>query len=302
MLGISKGKLKRPALVMLYGVDGCGKSTFGSEAPNPIFLGPEDGTANLDVARFDNVKTFADVKKNILRLTTEEHDFKTLVIDSIDWIEPLVWKEVCSLDSKKPISIDDAFGGWGKGYTKANELWKEIMNDLTILRETKKMNIIAIAHSHVKAFNDPSQPLPYDRYMLKLNEKAAALWREFVDCVLFCNFEVSVVKESRGDKKGKAYGEGNRVMYSERRPSFDAKNRYGLPFELPLGWKYFEAAMNSGNPDSLEQVKKDLNDLLSDEKLKDKVESMNKAISDAGDDVGRLIKIRNYARVLAGDE
>ena len=302
LTGISKGKVKKPALVLIYGVDGSGKSTFGSEAPNPVFLGPEDGSANLDVSRFDDVTSYQKVREKIKSLIEAQHDFKTLVIDSIDWMEPLVWKEVCNLDPKKPTIIDEAFGGYGKGYVKANELWKEMMSDLVVLREKRKMNIIVIAHSHVKAFNDPSQPLPYDRYVLKLNDKAAALWREFVDCVLFCNFEVSVVKESRGDKKGKAYGEDKRVMYSQRRPSFDAKNRYGLPFELPLGWSYFESAMNAGNPDSLEQVKKDLNDLLNDEKLSDKKESMIKAITEAGDDLQRLVKIRNYARVLAGDE
>ena len=298
MEGISKGKVVRPALVLIYGPDGVGKSTFGAEAPNAIFVGPEDGTANLDVARFDGIKTFTDVRNAIRRLTSENHPYKTLVLDSIDWMEPQLWKEICT-DAKVAI-IEDAFGGYGKGYTRANQIWVEFMNDLKNLRETKKMHIIAIAHSHVKSFNDPSQHLPYDRYMLKLNEKAAALWREFCDCVLFANFEV-VVKKEKNAQKAKAYGDDKRLLFSVRRPSFDAKNRYGLPFELPLSWDAFNAAMIAGNPDTLEAVMAEIVDLQTAMKEPNKT-NMTTAVTNAAGDVQKLIKIRNHARVLAGEQ
>jgi hypothetical protein len=300
--GISRGKIVKPALVIVYGPDGVGKSTFGAEAPNPIFLGPEDGSSNLDVARFDDNTTFQKVKANVRRLIAEDLGFQTLVIDSLDWLEPLVWKETCARDPKHAAHIEDVGGGFQKGYIYALDIWKELMNELNELRAKKQMNIILIAHSLVKVFNDPSQPAPYDRYQLKLHDKAAALWREYVDCVLFANFEVVTKKENQRDKKAKAYGDDKRIMYSQRRPSFDAKNRYGLPFELPLGWIHFHSARAAGSPDSLESVMADIESLINDPKLASKQLAMAGAITKAQGNLEELMKIRNYARVLAGDE
>lgn len=303
--GISRGKILRPALVLVYGPDGVGKSTFAAEAPDAIFLGPEDGSSNLDVARFNDVRTFQDVKNNVRRLINEDLGFKSLAIDSLDWLEPLVWAETCirqsAADRKSYSHIEEVGGGFQKGYIYALNVWKELMDELSLLRDKRKMNIILIAHSLVKAFNDPSQPVPYDRYQLKLHDKAAALWREYVDCVLFANFEVFTKKANERDKKAKAYGDDKRIMYTQRRPSFDAKNRYGLPFELPLGWGFFDQARRSGQPDSLEQVNSDLQELMAHEKLAQKKDAMSKAIADANGDMSKLIKIRNYARVLVGE-
>lgn len=296
--GVATGKIKKPALILIYGPDGIGKSTFGAEAPNPIFIGSEDGTSNLNTSRFTGLKTFREIQGKVKELLSEEHDFKSVVIDSLDWLEPLVWKEVMSLDPKKPDVIEEAFGGYGKWVAKANSIWKELMEDLQHLREEKKMNVIIIAHSHVKTFTDPSKPLPYDRYMLKLNDKAAAVWREFVDCVLFVNEEVLTATANRGDRKAKAYGDGKRVMFTERRPSFDAKNRYGLPFELPLGWKFFEDAMNAGEPDSIDNIMADLRDLYVS-LPKETADKMTTSIAEANKDISKLINIRNHARTLA---
>lgn len=283
---------------MIFGDAGCGKSTFGSEAPNPIFIDAEKGSKNLSVARFDDSSSYPQIMKNIQRLANEDHKFETVVLDTLDSIEPMIFKHVCLEDPKKPDVIEDACGGYGKGYTRANQFWKEMMAQLSLLRDKKKMNIIAIAHSHIKPYNDPAKPMPYDRHILKFNEKAAALWREHVDCMLFVNEETLTNTPGKNDKKIKAYGEGKKIVYSQRRPSFDAKNRYGLPFEMPLGWSHFEAARKSGNPDSLETILSDLSEMILPA---DKKESLKNAIEKANGNIEQLIKIRNYARTLAGE-
>jgi hypothetical protein len=294
---ITKGKIKKPALLLVFGTDGVGKSTFAAEAPGAIFIGPESGSNDLDVARFNNIKTFQDVKKAVRFLIDEKHEYQTLALDSLDWIEPLLWQYVCSLDMKKPEIIDEAFGGYGKGFVKANAIWKELMVDLQELRDKREMNIVAIAHSQIKVFNDPSEILPYDRYILKLNEKASALWREFVDCVLFVNFETIVRKENKNDKKGKAFGDDVRKMYTQRRPSFDAKNRYGLPFELHLGWKEFEAARGSGVQTIIEELTEELV-YLSSKLPENKQAAMIAAVENAKNDKTMLTKIRDHAKAL----
>ena len=301
--GISTGKKDRPALVLIFGGDGLGKSTFASEAPSPVFLGPEEGTANLDVARFDNIKTFSDIMLKIDELINEDHSFKTLAIDSLDHIEPLLWKEICKEGGNVDV-IEDAFGGFGRGFTRANQKWVEMQHKLSQLREKKGMNIIIIGHSQIKPFNDPKQPAPYDRHILKLNEKASALWREFVDCVLFVDND-TVVRKEKGQQKAKAYGENKRILYTERRPAFDAKNRYGLPAEMPFelgeSWAVFFTAMKAGQPDSLDKVMLEINDLMGRADAETKLK-MQTAVANADNDVNKLVKIRNHARVLVGEE
>ena len=291
---VVKGKVYTPDLVVIYGVDGVGKSTFASQAPNPIFVGSEKGTANMDVARLPSVNTFHDVMNAIKALTEDQHDYKTLAIDSLDWLEPLVWDAVCR-EAGAP-NIEAAFGGYGKGYVAANKLWAEMMTKLSALRETKKMAIVLIAHAQVKAFNDPQQNATYDRYQLKLNEKASALWREYADCVLFANFEVYTKQNDK--KKTIAMGDGTRLIYTERRPGYDAKNRYGLPSTLPLDWNAYAQSRLTGSPEKPEIVLATLKELVAqvtDASLKTKIEE---SIKNAGNEITKLLVIRNRIRTL----
>ena len=256
------GVKARPHFVLLYGVDGVGKSTFGADAPSPIFLGPEDGLGMIDAPHFPTPKTWSDVKSAVETLIVEDHDYKTLVIDSIDWIEPLLWAYLIKEDGCR--SIEQVAGGFGKGYVQAREHWQEFIRSLQRLR--KKMNIVAIAHCLIKTTEDPYEGERYDRYLVKMNDKAADIWREAVDCVFFANFQTSFSKE-KGARKAKAQGDGKRVMFTERRPAFDAKNRFDLPFEMELSWSDFAAAAAKALPSTAE--------------TEDKVSKLFKGIEDA---------------------
>ena len=115
-----KGKLQTPRRVMLYGPEGIGKTTFGAGAPSPIFFAAEAGTAQLDVVRFPKPEGWADVLDAVRTLTTEAHDFKTLVFDTMDAIEPLLWAYMCKRDSNPKRTLRDVEDyGFGKGYEKA---------------------------------------------------------------------------------------------------------------------------------------------------------------------------------------
>jgi hypothetical protein len=295
--GVVKGKIKKPHLVLIYGPDGVGKSTFGAEAPNPIFLGPESGSNSLDVSRFTAIDSWTKIKSKLNDLIHQPHDFKTVVLDSIDWAEPLLWRDLCA--RYKVDAVEDVAGGYGKWVAIANAEWKLLMNDLSALRE-KGINIIAIAHAHVKPFNDPNTPLPYDRYQLKLNDKAAAIWREYVDCVLFANFAVATHLVNKTDKKMKAYDGGTRKIFTVRTASYDAKNRLGLPPELPLSYSEFAKSADLGQPEKLDVIKKEIEELAS--KLDDATkEKMLAAVEKAGPDIVQLSKIKNHARVIVGE-
>jgi hypothetical protein len=300
---ISTGIIREPHFVLLYGADGIGKTTFAAEAPKPIIVGPEGGSSRINVARAMGISTYQDVVNSIRWLRNEKHDYQSVGIDSLDWIEPLLWKHVCEMF--KVQSIEDVMGGFGKGYTEAVAQWAKLIEEIKDLRNNRQMNIIAIAHAHTKTVNDPMYPMAYDRHMLKLNDKASAKWREAVDCVLFAAFEDTVFKVNKGDRKAKAddSGGGNRKIFTVRRAAYDAKNRLGLPAELPLSYSAFAAAADAGTPDSLEAVMADLAALGEIQKVKDMAnyEKMIAAVTASANDVNRLIKIRNHTRVLVGE-
>jgi len=235
---ISRGKRPRHIFALIYGTDGVGKSSWASHAPRPIFIGAEKGTEQLDVARFPQTESISELLAQVRALQTEKHEFDSVVLDSLDWVEPLIWKAVC--DEAKVETIEQAFGGYGKGYVRALDLWRTLLRELAVLNE--RMHVLLIGHAQIKSFQDPELPTAYDRYQLKINDKAAALVREAADAVLFARFETELVKTNG---KTRARGEGNRIMYTESRPGWDAKNRFNLPFCMPLDWKTFGDAIRA---------------------------------------------------------
>lgn len=234
-----KGKLSQPLKIVLYGVEGIGKSTFGASSPNPVFLGAEDGTAHLDVARFPKPESLADVYDAIRELTVHEHDFKTLVVDTLDWLEPIIWAHLCQRDQKKDIEEY----GFGKGYTAAIDEWRKVLAALERLRFAKKMHVILLAHSWVKPFKNPTGD-DYDRYELKLNAKASGLLKEWADDVLFAKHEEYAKKDER-TKRVRGVSTGARLIYTQRTAAWDAKNRHSLPEELPLAWEEYINAVDA---------------------------------------------------------
>lgn len=235
---ITTGIKPRPHFIALYGPGGVGKTTFAASAPKVVFLGTDDGSDHMDVARLPIPKTWADVKAVISELLMEDHPFETLAIDTINGFEALVWAHVCKEAGVK--SIEDVDGGFGKGYVRAEEEWIEFYKSLKRLRQ--KMNVIVLGHSKIKASEDLYQGERYDRNVLKMDQRAADLLLESVDCMFFANFEQIASKE-KGAKKAKMRGEGRRRVFTEQRPAFLAKSRFDIPFEMDLSWDSFIAAV-----------------------------------------------------------
>lgn len=222
----------KPPRILLYGPQGIGKSTFGASADSPVFIQTEDGLGNIDVSAYPLAKTFKDVMASLTELCTAEHTFKTVVIDSVDWLEPMIWKQVC--DEHGETSIEKVLKGYGKGYVEALNVWREYMDALNYLRDTKDMTIIQIAHAHVKRFENPLTD-PYDRFEIKLNKAAGSLIAEHSDIVLFANYFVGTSKSKDGMKERiRAVGSGERILYTQEQPGFHAKNRFDLPAEIPF--------------------------------------------------------------------
>ncbi len=234
---IEDGVQTRPSKSVLYGVPGVGKTTFAASAPSPIFLPTEDGIGRLPAARFPLLTSYLQVTEALRLLYVEDVPYETVVLDSLDALEPLIWERVREESGKR---VEDH--GYGKGYLLAQDEWKPILAQLDELRDEKGMGVILIAHSDIRSFQSPEND-PYDRYVLRLQKRAQDLISDWADAVLFANYRVHTVKaESGRTSVTRGIGTGERVLYTSERPAFIAKNRYGLPDELPLDWAAFASA------------------------------------------------------------
>lgn len=244
LANLQKNSPKAPRIV-IYGDAGTGKTTFGACAPAPVFLQTEDGLGNLDATAFPIATGFDEVMSALQSLYTEPHDFKTLVVDSLDWLEPLVWKQVCKTHNVPSIEALS----YGKGYVEAQAVWRQFFDGITALRDARGMVIIMIAHSQVVRVEDPTMPA-YDRHGLKLHKRAAALAEEFADVILYATVQTNMVTEESGfnNKRVRATTTGERVMHTVGQPAFLAKSRYSLPSPMPLAWDAFAQAMGPQAP------------------------------------------------------
>lgn len=223
--------IPRPPKIVLYGPHGVGKTTFGAGFYAPILLMTEDGVGSLRVPRFPSVaQTYTDVVTACGSLYQGGHDRQTLIIDSLDWFEPMVWAETARRHNKQNIEDWD----YGKGYVFANEVWAEFFVGLDMLNQ-RGMSIILTAHATVTRFQSPLSA-PYDRYSIKLHKGASALVQEWADVVGFAHWQQSTVSTDLGFKKTATRGvtTGQRLLALQETPAWQAKNRYQLPAVMEL--------------------------------------------------------------------
>lgn len=292
LASVKTGKLDVPLRILGYGPEGVGKSTFASHAPSPIFLGAENGTEALDIARFPEPETWDDALACLDLLEKESHAYKTIVVDPINWLEPLVFAKVTGGTK----SIEEYGGGFGKGYTAAVDQWRVFVAALERLW-SRGMHVVLLAHAQVKSFNDPEGPA-YDRYEIAMNTKAAGLLKQWSAYVLFMRHESFSKKGD--DKKAKGFSTGARVMHTQWTAAYDAKRRLLLPDELPLSWADFEGAIARASLESkaLRERIATLVEAIGDEGVKAKAAGY---VAAAGDDVGQLATIANRLAMKANE-
>lgn len=243
---IQKGRKELPPRIILLGTPKIGKTTLACGSSDAILIPikGEEGADAIDVAKFPTVKTFDEIMEALTTLATEEHSYKSIVIDSSSTLEPLVWDETVRQDGKAH-SIETVGGGYAKGYIEALKNWRQIMDALDYLRNERGMMSIIIGHVLVKQFNDPMTD-PYDQFQWNIHHKAAAAFTQWADCILFAKYEALVSVDKTSEKKNKGKGVGKRKLYTQERPSHPGGGRgvYGhLPYELPLEWDSFIKAV-----------------------------------------------------------
>ncbi len=237
-LKISKGRLRKPLRVVLYGVEGIGKTTLASQFPRPVFLDTEGSTVHFDVERVPNprdehdpvIRKWVDLLGVMHQLVHDRHGYETVVIDSADWAESLATTHLLESDKeKKRTSIEDY--GYGKGYVMLAEI---VSKCLAICDEMVRagLNVVWVAHSKSVRVSPPDQTDGFDRYELKMHKQVGPLFKEWCDLLLFLNYRTIIAEGDDGRMKGR--GGKERIMYAQRSAAWDAKNRFGLPESMPM--------------------------------------------------------------------
>ena len=228
---ITRGKIPGAMKIVIYGPEGIGKSTFASQFPDPVFIDTEDSTKNMDVRRFDKPSSWAMLKSQVQYVISNPEVCRTLVLDTADWAEQLEISDL--LKESQRTGIEDF--GYGKGYTYSAERFGALLDLLSEVTK-KGIHVVVTAHAQLRKIELPEEMGAYDHWELKTSKKAAPMLREWADAVFFANYKITVVNvDNQGAQKGKNKAQGGRrVMYTAHTPFWDAKNRWGLPDELPF--------------------------------------------------------------------
>ena len=232
LASLKKTTAKANPFVIVSGVEGVGKTEFAAQWPAPIMIRTtgENVPAGVEIDEFPEAASFDDLTDAIAALYNEEHNFGTFIVDALDGVEKLVWAETCKRNGWKTIEDES----YGKGYVAADAVWDELLEGLKMLNEEKKMNVLVLSHVEISNFKDPMRDA-YDRYQPKVDKRVASVLRSAADIICFLNFRVTIKTEkgSFGKEEKRAEGGGLRVIYLEEKPGFIAKNRYGMPAEVP---------------------------------------------------------------------
>ena len=241
-LKIHTGKAGGALKVVVYGPEGIGKSTLAAHFPRPVFIDTEGSTRHMDVSRTDKPSSWTMLMEQVQYIRSDPGVCSTLVIDTADWAEQLCIASICA--DKKLSGIEDM--GYGKGYVYLAEEFGRLLN---VLEEIvgHGIHVVLTAHAMMRKFEQPDEMGAYDRWELKLQKKTSALVKEWSDLLLFANYKtLSVATDDKG-KKFKAQG-GRRVIYTSHHPCWDAKNRLGLPEELPLDFSALAQYISNQGP------------------------------------------------------
>ncbi|OQQ80940.1 ATP-binding protein [Ligilactobacillus salivarius] len=236
-----------PMKVLIYGVEGIGKTTFASKFPDPIFIDTEGSTGFINARKLPNPTSWTMLLDELEDIKSEPRG-KTLIIDTLDWAERLAKKYL--MDKNKWAAIDST--NYGSRYVALSDEIGKLLNKLTEIKDIG-INVILTAHAETKKHELPDEMGQYDKYTLKLEKRDAGLAKEWADMILFFNYKTTIISDSKSNSK-KATG-GQRVMYTTHKPAWDAKNRLGLPDELPIDFEAIRELFEAKTGMSTTQIK-----------------------------------------------
>ncbi len=232
---VQTGIVDRPISVLVHGGPGCGKSTFAAGSPDPVFIDADNRSAHLNVRRYIP-SSWDDVLDGFRLAAKGELKCGTLVVDTLDQVELLLWKDLAAKHNVE--TIEDVGGGWQKGYVAALAEWRRLCAAIDAVR-ARGINTVLVAHSQVKTFQNPAGE-NYDRWEVQLDKRAHKLLTARVDGVGFAAFDTVIVKSKEGKAKAKSSGIA-RLSFAPS-AACETKRFARFPESCELSWSAFTGA------------------------------------------------------------
>lgn len=233
----------RPVVVTICGDSGMGKTSLAAAFPKPIFIRAEDGLQAIPAGQRPqafpvltgaNAQDAADqLWAQMIALLHNDHDYKTLVIDSVTALERLFVAAVLESDPKAK-SINQALGGYGAGLCAVASMHQRVRKAAGLLNTRKDMHVVFVAHADIETMKLPDTD-DYQRYSLRLPAKSLPPYVDDVDVVGFVRLE-TFTRGGDGERK-KAISNGDRQLIVHATASNVSKNRFHItePLDLPEG-------------------------------------------------------------------
>jgi hypothetical protein len=237
----------RPIFMTICGDSGMGKTSLAATFPKPIVIRGEDGLQAIpDGQRPDTFPLLQSVDQlweQLTALLQEEHDYKTLVVDSVTALERLFIQHVMDSDPKKPKSIAQAMGGYGAGLSAVASMHQRVRRACGFLNERRGMHVVFVAHADTETIELPDSD-PYTRYSLRLGKKSMAPYVDDSDIVGFLRLETFTTGD--GERK-KAISDGTREIITYATAASVSKNRFGVtaPLKVNIGENPFVGIVGS---------------------------------------------------------
>ena len=212
---IQKGVTPMPRKVIIYGPPKLGKSTLAGSTKNALMIPTEDRVSHINCDKAPVVKEYEELMEVFSFLLNEKkHGYKRVIIDSLDWLEPILHKYICAKKGFKSLTDDhNKETAFQKGLKyHAVEGWKTFLHNCDVLRENG-IDVIMVAHSTTITVNPPDTD-SYDKSVMKIDKNALSIVEEWADIIAFYTQEIFVKRDEKSlSKKGKAITSNKRILH-----------------------------------------------------------------------------------------
>lgn len=223
-----------PLICTIVGAAGTGKTSLASTFPKPFMIRTQGERVPDDAPQRPKSLGVTDsagvLWKQLTALLNDQHDFQTLVVDSVTGLESLFIHEVLHSTDPPAKSINVAMGGYGAGRAAVAAMHMRVRKAVELLKDKRGMNTVFIAHADITRI-DPPDAEGYNQYSLRLSDKSIAPYVDSVDLVGFLK-QATILTGEEGAKKAKTTGDITLVTYLT--PAFVSKNRLGIKEDLDV--------------------------------------------------------------------